>query len=70
LDSSLAAREAIHLRADVPRLARDVRIFVDGKGTAVTAPRWSHSVPLLKGRHEVYVLVDGKKSDVVTYEVD
>ncbi len=70
LDSSLAAREAIHIRADVPRLARDVRIFVDGKGTAVTAPRWSHSVPLVKGRHEAYVLVDGKKSEVVTYEVD
>ncbi len=69
LDSSLSAREAIHVRANVPREARDVRIFVDNRGFTVSAPRWSHAEPLVKGKHEVYVLVDGRKSEVVTYEV-
>jgi len=70
LDSSLSAREAIHVRVDVPRSARDVRFFVDGRVYSVTAPRWSHSVPLVKGRHEVYAQVDGERSEVVVYEVE
>ncbi|MBK9259634.1 MAG: penicillin-binding protein 1C [Polyangiaceae bacterium] len=70
LDSSLASREAIHVRADVPRSAHSVRIFIDGRPHSVTAPRWSHSVPLVRGRHEVYVEADGQRSDVVVYEVE
>jgi hypothetical protein len=53
----------------VSRSARDVRIFVDGHAYAVTAPRWSQSVPLVKGTHRVYAEVEGKRSEVVTYEV-
>lgn len=70
LDSSLSAREAIHVRVDVPREARDVRIFIDGRAHVVKAPRWSHSESLVKGRHEVFAEADGQKSDVVHYEVD
>lgn len=70
LDSSLAAREAIHIRVDVPRDARDVRIFVDGRGYSVGAPRWSHAAPLVRGKHEVYAFVDGRRSEAVTYEVE
>lgn len=70
LDSSLSAREAIHIRADVPREARDVRIFIDGRPYVVKAPRWSHSEALVKGTHEVFVVVDGQESDRVRYEVE
>lgn len=70
LDSSLSAREAIHVRVDVPRSARNVRVFVDGRPHSVTAPRWSQSVPLVRGRHEVVADADGQRSDVVMYEVE
>jgi len=46
-----------------------VRIFVDDHAYAVTAPRWSQSVPLVKGTHRVYAEAEGKQSEVVTYEV-
>ena len=70
LDSSLSSREAIHVRVDVPRSAQDVRIFVDGRAYSVMAPRWSHPVVLVKGRHEVFAQVDGQRSDTVAYEVE
>jgi len=70
LDSSLAAREAIHIRVDVPREARDVRVVIDGRPYVVKAPRWSHSEPLAKGRHEVFAEVDGQRSEKVFYEVE
>ncbi len=69
LDSSLASREAIHVRADVPRSARNVRVVVDGRGFSVSAPRWEHSVLLVRGKHEVYAEADGRRSDVVIFDV-
>lgn len=70
LDSSLSARQAIQIRVDVPREASDVRIFVDGRPYVVKAPRWSHSESLVKGKHEVFVVVDGQESYKVRYEVE
>lgn len=70
LDSSLAAREAIHVRVDVPRSARNVRIYVDDRAYSVSAPRWSQAIVLVKGTHRAYAEVEGKRSEVVTYEVE
>jgi penicillin-binding protein 1C len=69
LDTALSSREAIHVRVDVPRSSRDVRIFVDGRVYSVSAPEWSYSMPLVKGKHEVFAQVDGERSETVTYEV-
>jgi len=68
-DAGLAAPEAIHVRVDAPRGAREVRLSLDGRVFRL-APPFEHVVPLVAGTHTLSADADGVASERVTFSVE